>query len=62
MDNIEKELLTTISGADHFEGAYNIRKNGKGVERKVTENINIVTKEDVSGIDEIIFWKHRIIK
>ena len=51
MDNIEKELLTTISGADHFEGAYNIRKNGKGVERKVTENINIVTKEDVSGID-----------
>lgn len=51
MDNIEKELLTTISGADHFEGAYNIRKNGKGVERKVTENINIVTKEDASGID-----------
>ena len=27
MDNIEKELLTTISGADHFEGAYNIRKH-----------------------------------
>lgn len=51
MDKVEKELLKTISGADHFEGAYNIRKNGKGIERKITDNINIVTKNDVSGID-----------
>ena len=32
-------------------GAYNIRKDGAGIERKVTENVNIVTKKEVSGID-----------
>ena len=52
MDNIDKELLKTIADIDNTpEGAYNIRKNGKGIERNVTENINIVTKKDVSGID-----------
>lgn len=51
MVNIEKDLLKQITGADTFEGAYNIRKDGKGVERKVTENVNIVTKEDKAGID-----------
>lgn len=53
MDKIDKELLKEIAGleGDTFESAYNIRKNGKGMERKVTENINIVTKQDVSGID-----------
>ena len=56
MDNIEKidqELLSQITDdlKGTFQGAYNIRKNGKGVERKVTDNINIVTKKEVSGID-----------
>ena len=52
MNNMDKELLKTISDIDgEFKGAYNIRKDGKGIERKVTENVNIVTKEDVSGID-----------
>lgn len=53
MDNIDINLLQEIAGAQNgeFKGAYNIRKNGKGIERKVTENINIVTKKDVSGID-----------
>ena len=53
MDKIDSELLKEIAGLEgsNFEGAYNIRKNGKGIERKVTENINIVTKQDVSGID-----------
>lgn len=53
MDNIDAELLKEIAGLEKecFEGAYNIRKNGKGIERKVTDNINIITKEDVSGID-----------
>ena len=56
MDKIEKELLKTISDVENgeFQGAYNIRKNGQGIERKVTENINIVTKKDVSGIDIIV--------
>lgn len=51
MDNIDKELLSQIADASEFEGAYNIRKNGQGIERKVTENVNIVTKTDKSGID-----------
>lgn len=52
MDNLDKKLLKEIVNLDNdFSGAYNIRKNGKGIERKVTENINLITKEDVSGID-----------
>ena len=56
MDKIDKELLKTIADVDEEEikGAYNIRKNGQGIERKITENINIVTKKDVSGIDIIV--------
>lgn len=53
MNNVEKDLLKEITGAENGElqGAYNIRKNGEGIERKITENTNIVTKKDVSGID-----------
>ncbi len=52
MDNVDKELLKEISDIDgEIKGAYNIRKNGKGIERKVTENVNIVTKQDKPGID-----------
>ena len=51
MDKIEENLLETISGEDVRTGAYNIRKNGKGVERQITENVKIETKKDKSGID-----------
>lgn len=52
MDNIDLELLKQIADISKTpNGAYNIRKNGQGIERQVTENINIVTKKDVSGID-----------
>jgi len=53
MNNVEIDLLKEIAGVENadFKGAYNIRKNGQGVERKITENINIVTKKEVSGID-----------
>lgn len=53
MDKLDSELLKEIAGLEKetFDGAYNIRKNGKGIERKVTNNINIVTKKDASGID-----------
>ena len=54
MNNIDKELLEVISDTSEYEGAYNIRKNGKGIERKVTDNINIISKTDVSGIDIIV--------
>ncbi len=51
-EQIDKKLLSEISDYDGIRnGAYNIRKNGQGVERKITENINIVTKEDKPGID-----------
>ena len=52
MDNIEKNILKEIAGIDATpKGAYNIRKNGEGIARQVTENVNIVTKTDKSGID-----------
>ncbi len=55
MDNIEKNLLKEVADIEKVPmGAYNIRENGKGIERNVTENINIVTKKDKPGIDIII--------
>jgi len=55
MDVIEKNLLKEVANLEEMpKGAYNIRKNGKGVERNTTSNIDIVTKTDKSGIDIII--------
>ena len=55
MNNIELELLKQIADINETpNGAYNIRKNGQGVERKVTENVNIVTKEDKQGINVFV--------
>lgn len=55
MNNIEKNLLKEIADIEKTPmGAYNIRENGKGIERNVTENINIITKKDKPGIDIII--------
>ena len=53
MDNIDIELLKQLTDTENgtFEGAYNIRKNGQGIERKITENVDIITKQEVSGID-----------
>ena len=55
LESVDEELLNEISDYNgEFKGAYNIRKNGKGIQRKVTENINIVTKTDKPGIDIIV--------
>lgn len=54
MNDIDKNLLNTISGRFEFDGAYNIRKNGELLSRHITENINIVTKTDNPGIDVYI--------
>jgi len=55
LETVDKELLNEISDYNgEFKGAYNIRKNGKGIQRQVTENINIVTKTDKPGIDIIV--------
>lgn len=52
MNNKEKELLEEVVGKDPTKSdSYNIRKNGKSVDRKVNPNIDIVSKENNSGID-----------
>lgn len=49
---VDKNLLNEISNIEDIKkGAFNIRKNGTGIERKITQNVDIVTKKDVSGID-----------
>ena len=55
MNNTELELLKIIADMDGAtEGAFNIRSNGGLENRQVTENIDIVTKTDMPGIDIII--------
>ena len=55
VDEIQKRLLAEIADLHEVpEGAYNIRANSKLAERNTTANIDIVSKEDVSGIDIII--------
>lgn len=52
LNNVDEGVLGEITKLDKIkEGAYNIRKNGEGIERKVTENVNIVTKTDKPGIN-----------
>ena len=52
MEQLDAKLLKEISDIDgEIKGAYNIRKNGQGIERKVTENIDIITKTDKPGIN-----------
>ena len=55
-DIIDKGLLKAIADLEEIPkmGAYNIRKNGEGVSRRSTDNIQIITKEDKPGIDIII--------
>ena len=48
----DEGLLEEITDIERIKkGAFNIRKNGKGIERKVTENTNITTKTDKPGIN-----------
>jgi len=52
MEKIDEELLGQIADLSNLKaGAYNIRKNGQGIERKSNENVEIIPKTDVSGID-----------
>ena len=52
LNNVDEGVLGEIIKLDKIkEGAYNIRKNGQGIERKVTENVNIITKTDKPGIN-----------
>ena len=52
MDAIQKRLLAEIANLHEVpEGAYNFRANGQLAGRNNTANIEIVSKEDGSGID-----------
>lgn len=52
IDNIEKNILEEVSDLHSMPtGAYNIRINGAVAFRNTTANIDIVPKDDKSGID-----------
>lgn len=53
LNDIIKNLLAEVSGMQDipFTGAFNIRSNGQSEGRNSTENIQIVPKENGSGID-----------
>lgn len=52
MDEIQKTLLEQVADLHEVpQGAYNLRINGQSAGRNTTENIDIVTKEDNTGID-----------
>ena len=55
MSNIEKELLAQIADLHKTPtGAYSLRKNGVGIEKNSTEDIEIQQKTDKNGIDIIV--------
>ena len=52
MDQIQRTLLEEVADLHGVPaGAYNIRANGQMAGRNTTANIDIITKEDKSGID-----------
>lgn len=52
MDKVQQSLLEQVAGLHEIPaGAYNIRANGQMAGRNTTANIDIVSKEDKSGID-----------
>lgn len=54
-NKVDNDLLTAIADLHGVpQGAYNIRKNGAGLERKSTANITIESKKDKPGIDIIV--------
>lgn len=55
MNKVEKKLLQEIDNADYSKAdAYNIRLNGKAIDRKISPYITIEAKEDKSGINVYI--------
>ena len=55
MDAIQCNLLEQVAQLHEVpEGAYNIRANGVSAVRSTTANIDIVTKQDLPGIDVVI--------
>ena len=52
LDEIQKRILREVADLHEVpEGAYNIRSNSASAGRRSTANIEIVSKEDVSGLE-----------
>lgn len=52
---LDKQMLEKVADLHEIpQGAFNIRRNGEGVQRNTTANIDIITKKDKSGIDVIV--------
>ena len=52
LDEIQKRLLREVADLHEIpEGAYNIRSNSQSAGRRSTANIEIVSKENVSGLE-----------
>ena len=55
LTSIDKELLAQVADLHSIpQGAINIRKNGQGILRNTTADIEIIPKTDKSGIDVIV--------
>jgi Fe-S cluster assembly scaffold protein SufB len=55
LNALDKMMLEKVAGLHEIpKGAYNIRKNGQGVQRNSTANIDIIPKTDRPGIDIIV--------
>ncbi len=55
LNALDRLMLEKVADLHEIpQGAYNIRKNGEGVQRNVTANIDIITKTDQPGIDVIV--------
>jgi len=55
LNKVQRFLLKEIAGIDgKIDGAYNIRSDSMSIDRQSTENIEIVSKTGVSGMDIFI--------
>lgn len=55
LNSLDKDMLQKVADLHEIpQGAFNIRKNGAGVQRNTTANIDIITKVDQPGIDVIV--------
>lgn len=52
LDKLMLEKVADLHGVP--KGAYNIRRNGEGIDRHTTANIDIIPKKDRPGIDIIV--------
>lgn len=57
MDRVDVDLLKEVADmrmGNPILGAFNIRKNGEGIERRSTKDVDIMPKTDKPGIDIIV--------